>query len=149
MYIFKRRSPSSSSAKVSPEKTSSPSLGQPANSSGSETDTSSTLKGDDSNLATQDVTSNKPVQDKVVESETPLDPLHDEFVSTAYPNLQGNLKLKTDDPKLAVEPDSSTGTLASFKNLDTFGDQFLVDKPDDAEGDKSGDEQEEVVLDLR
>lgn len=82
-YIFKRRFPSSSSAKVSPDKTSSPSLGQPTNSSGSETDTSSTLKGDDSNLATQDVTSNKPVQDKAVGSETPIDPLHDEFVSTA------------------------------------------------------------------
>lgn len=144
-YIFKKRSPTSSSAKISSDNAPSPSLGQPAKSSNSETDTSSAPKGDESNFATQDVTSHQLVQDKPVESVPPVDPLDDEFVSTAYPDLQGNLKLKTDDPKLAVEPDSSTGTLASYKNLDTFGDQFLVDKPDDAEGDKFGDERGEVV----
>lgn len=78
-------------------------------------------------------------------TETPLDPLHDKFVSTAYPIIQGNLKLKTDDPKLVVEPDSSTGTLASFKNIATYGDQFLVDKPNESEVEKSSDEREEVV----
>lgn len=121
----------------------SPSLVQQANSSQSETDTNSSQKGDDSTL--RDVTSDKPITDVAGVTETPLDPLHDEFVSTTYPNIQGNLKLKTDDPKLAVEPDSSTGTLASFKNLDTYGDQFLVDKPNESEVEKLGDEREEVI----
>lgn len=144
-YILKKRSPTSSSAKISPENAPSPSLEQPAYSSGSETHSSSTLKGNVSIVATQDDTSTIPVQDKTVESETPFGSLHDEFVSTAYPDLQGNLKHKTDDPKLAMEPDSPTGTLASLKNLDTFGDQFLVDNSEDTEGGKSGDEREEVV----
>jgi hypothetical protein len=63
-YILKRRSPTSSSAKLSSENVSSPSLGQPAKSSSSETDTSSAPKGDELHLSTQDVTNQQPVQDK-------------------------------------------------------------------------------------
>jgi hypothetical protein len=132
-FILKRRSPEPSNVIDSSDKTMphSPSLVQQPSSSESETDTNSSQKGDDSTL--RDVTSDNPITDEAGVIEKPLDPLHDEFVSTAYPNIQGNLKLMTDDPKLAVEPDSSTGILDSFKNLDTYGDQFLVDKPNESE----------------
>ena len=52
------------------------------------------------------------------------------FLTTAYPEVQENLKLKSDDHhELTMEPEYSMGTLASFKNLEIFGDQFLMDKP--------------------
>lgn len=94
---------------------------------------------------TRDITSDKPFQVQEGVTETPLDPLHEEFVSTAYPNIQENLKFKSDDHKLVEEPDSSTGTLASYKNLETYGYQFLVDKPNESEVEKSSDEREEVI----
>ncbi|GJW99113.1 hypothetical protein Tco_0180921 [Tanacetum coccineum] len=42
----------------------------------------------------------------------------EEFSTTAYPNVQGNIKLLTEDQVILEEPDSSTGTLSSLQNLD-------------------------------
>ncbi|GKD06766.1 hypothetical protein Tco_1181740 [Tanacetum coccineum] len=54
-----------------------------------------------------------------------------EFTTTAYPNVQENLKLPTEDQVRLEEPISSAGTLSSLQNLDkelSFADQFLVEK---------------------
>ncbi|GKC21506.1 hypothetical protein Tco_1023656 [Tanacetum coccineum] len=46
------------------------------------------------------------------------DQIDEEFTTTAYPNVQENLKLPTEDQVILEEPASSTGTLSSLQNLD-------------------------------
>ncbi|GJW10020.1 hypothetical protein Tco_1575847 [Tanacetum coccineum] len=56
--------------------------------------------------------------------------MDEEFTTMAYPNVQENLKLPTEDQVRLEEPASSTGTLSSLQNLDkelSFADQFLVE----------------------
>lgn len=67
-----------------------------------------------------ETSSDKPLQEQERGTGRPLDTLHEEYVSTSYPHVHKNLKLKSEDEKLNIEPDSSTGTLASYTNLDTF-----------------------------
>ncbi|GKA71767.1 hypothetical protein Tco_0777906 [Tanacetum coccineum] len=58
--------------------------------------------------------------------------MDEEFIATAYPNIQENLKPTVDDPVIPAEPASSTGTLSSLQYLAkdfSFGDQFFNDKP--------------------
>ncbi|GKE16241.1 hypothetical protein Tco_1423818, partial [Tanacetum coccineum] len=58
--------------------------------------------------------------------------IDEEFTTTSYPNIQGNLKLLTEDQVILKEPASSTETLSSLQNLDkdlSFTDQFFVEKP--------------------
>nr|GEZ59585.1 hypothetical protein [Tanacetum cinerariifolium] len=45
--------------------------------------------------------------------------IDEEFTTTAYPNVQENLKLPTEDQLIFEDPASSTGTLSSLQNLDT------------------------------
>ncbi|GKF99086.1 hypothetical protein Tco_0297869, partial [Tanacetum coccineum] len=40
--------------------------------------------------------------------------MDEEFTTTAYPNVQENLKLPTEDQVILEEPASSTGTLSSL-----------------------------------
>ncbi|GJT68168.1 hypothetical protein Tco_1019648 [Tanacetum coccineum] len=66
--------------------------------------------------------------------------MDEEFTATAYPNIQENLKLTVDDPVIPEEPASSTGTLSSLQHLAkdfSFGDQFLNDKPSEANNEKT------------
>ncbi|GJX67525.1 hypothetical protein Tco_0303252, partial [Tanacetum coccineum] len=54
------------------------------------------------------------------------------FTTTAYLNVQENLKLPTEDQVILEEPARSTGTLSSLQNLDkdlSFTDQFFMEKP--------------------
>ncbi|GJS51341.1 hypothetical protein Tco_0624703 [Tanacetum coccineum] len=63
-----------------------------------------------------------------------------EFTTTAYPNVQENLKLTVDEPVILEEPASSTGTLSSLQHLAkdfSFGDQFFNDKPSEASNEKT------------
>ncbi|GJS15431.1 hypothetical protein Tco_0409903 [Tanacetum coccineum] len=62
------------------------------------------------------------------------------FTATAYPDVQENLKLTVDEQVLPEEPVSSTGTLSSLQHLAkdfSFGDQFLNDKPSEADNEKT------------
>ncbi|GJW57010.1 hypothetical protein Tco_0103741 [Tanacetum coccineum] len=62
------------------------------------------------------------------------------FLATAYPNVQENLKLTTNEQVIPEEPASSTGTLSSLQQLGkdfSFGDQFFNDKPSDAENEEA------------
>ncbi|GJT01149.1 hypothetical protein Tco_0822318 [Tanacetum coccineum] len=62
------------------------------------------------------------------------------FTAMAYPNVQENLKLTTNEQVIPEEPASSTGTLSSLQQLGkdfSFGDQFFNDKPSDAENEKT------------
>ncbi|GJY43690.1 retrovirus-related pol polyprotein from transposon TNT 1-94 [Tanacetum coccineum] len=55
----------------------------------------------------------------------------EEFTTTAYPSVQENLKLPTEDQVRLEEPASSAGTLSSLQNLDkelSFTNQFLMEK---------------------
>lgn len=73
----------------------------------------------------------------------------DDFVASIYPGVQVNLKLKSDEQELTIEPDSSTGTLSSFKQLDhefTFGDLDIDDKHDGKEIEKSSNEPEVISM---
>ncbi|GJX79857.1 retrovirus-related pol polyprotein from transposon TNT 1-94, partial [Tanacetum coccineum] len=66
--------------------------------------------------------------------------MNEEFIATAYPNIQENLKLTVDDPVIPEEPASSTGTLSSLQHLAkdfSFGDQFFNDKPPEANNEKA------------
>ncbi|GKB47921.1 hypothetical protein Tco_0898674 [Tanacetum coccineum] len=66
--------------------------------------------------------------------------MDDEFTATAYPKVQENLKLPTEGEVRFEEPASSAGTLSSMKNLDKdlrFTDQFLVEKSQEDEPEKS------------
>ncbi|GJX16206.1 hypothetical protein Tco_0217038 [Tanacetum coccineum] len=65
--------------------------------------------------------------------------MDEEFTTTAYPNVQENLKLPTKDQVILEEPASSTRTLSSLQNLDkdlSFTDQFFMEKPHEEESGK-------------
>nr|GEU44767.1 hypothetical protein [Tanacetum cinerariifolium] len=69
----------------------------------------------------------------------------EEFTTTAYPNVQENLKLPSEDQVILEEPASSTGTFSSLKNLEkelSFTDQFFVKKQQEEEPRKSNAEAE-------
>ncbi|GJS66989.1 hypothetical protein Tco_0681553 [Tanacetum coccineum] len=71
--------------------------------------------------------------------------MDEEFTTTAYPNVQENLKLPTEDQVRLEEPASSAGTLSSLLNLDkelSFADQFLVEKSREDEPEKTNTESE-------
>ncbi|GJY60530.1 monodehydroascorbate reductase [Tanacetum coccineum] len=71
--------------------------------------------------------------------------MDEEFTITAYPNVQENLKLPTEGEVRLEEPASSAGTLSSLQNLDkelSFADQFLVDKSQEDEPEKTNTELE-------
>ncbi|GKE41208.1 hypothetical protein Tco_1464613, partial [Tanacetum coccineum] len=62
------------------------------------------------------------------------------FTVAAYPDVQENLKLTVDEQVILEEPVSSTGTLSSLQHLAkdfSFGDQFLNDKPSEADNEKT------------
>ncbi|GJV32823.1 retrovirus-related pol polyprotein from transposon TNT 1-94 [Tanacetum coccineum] len=74
-----------------------------------------------------------------------LEQMDEEFTTTAYPNVQENLKLLTEDQVILEEPASSIGTLSSLQNLDkdlSFTDQFFVEKPQEEEPGKTNAEAE-------
>ncbi|GJZ45998.1 retrovirus-related pol polyprotein from transposon TNT 1-94 [Tanacetum coccineum] len=71
--------------------------------------------------------------------------IDEEFTTTAYPNVQENLKLLTEDQVILEEPASSTRTLSSLQNLDkdlSFTNQFFVEKPREKEPGKTNAEAE-------
>ncbi|GKC24938.1 hypothetical protein Tco_1027088, partial [Tanacetum coccineum] len=71
--------------------------------------------------------------------------MDEEFTTTAYPNVQENLKLPTKDQVVLEEPASSIGTLSSLQNLDkelSFTNQFLVEKSQEDEPEKTNIESE-------
>nr|GEV15362.1 hypothetical protein [Tanacetum cinerariifolium] len=62
--------------------------------------------------------------------------IYEGFTATIYPNVEENLKLAVEEPVLLEQPASSSGTLSSLQHLSrdfTFGDQFLCDKPSNAD----------------
>nr|GEU41327.1 hypothetical protein [Tanacetum cinerariifolium] len=62
--------------------------------------------------------------------------MDEEFTTTAYPNVQENLKLPSEDPVILEEHASSTGTLSSLQNLEkelSFTDQFFIEKQQEEE----------------
>ncbi|GKF50217.1 hypothetical protein Tco_0146684, partial [Tanacetum coccineum] len=62
------------------------------------------------------------------------------FTAMAYPDVQENLKLTIAEQMIPEEPVSSTGTLSSLQHLAkdfSFGDQFLNDKPSEADNEKT------------
>nr|GEX61315.1 hypothetical protein [Tanacetum cinerariifolium] len=68
-----------------------------------------------------------------------------EFTTTAYPNVQENLKLPSEDLVILKEPTSSTRTLSSLQNLEkelSFTDQFFVEKQHEKEPGKSNTKAE-------
>ncbi|GJR29969.1 hypothetical protein Tco_1106201 [Tanacetum coccineum] len=71
-----------------------------------------------------------PVQSHVDLAEPNPDPMHEDFVATVYPQVHESLKHPYEEHVHLENPQSSTETLSSMKNLDnfTFGDQFIVDK---------------------
>ncbi|GJX98529.1 hypothetical protein Tco_0355548 [Tanacetum coccineum] len=83
-------------------------------------------------------------------AESQLQPSHvekmdEEFTTTAYLNVQENLKLLTKDQVILEEPASSTRTLSSLQNLDkdlSFTNQFFVEKPKEEEPGKTNAEAE-------
>ncbi|GJX89011.1 monodehydroascorbate reductase [Tanacetum coccineum] len=82
-------------------------------------------------------------------SDTSIQPnpkqMDEEFTTTAYPNVQENLKLLTKSEVRLEEPASSAGTLSSLQNLDnelSFADQFLVEKSQEDKPEKTNIESE-------
>ncbi|GJT88610.1 retrovirus-related pol polyprotein from transposon TNT 1-94 [Tanacetum coccineum] len=71
--------------------------------------------------------------------------MDEEFTTTAYPNVHENLKLPTEDQVRLEEPASSAGTLSSLQHLDkelSFADQFLVEKSQEDEPEKTNTKSE-------
>ncbi|GJW27710.1 retrovirus-related pol polyprotein from transposon TNT 1-94 [Tanacetum coccineum] len=82
-------------------------------------------------------------------SDTSIQPntmqMDEEFTTTAYPNVQENLKLPTEGELRLEEPAGSAGTLSSLQHLDkelSFADQFLVEKSQEDEPAKTNTESE-------
>ncbi|GJX81917.1 hypothetical protein Tco_0331398 [Tanacetum coccineum] len=89
----------------------------------------------------------KPMDLAVSDSSIQQNPeqLDEEFTTTAYPNVQENLKLPTEDQVILEEPASSTRTLSSLQHLEkelSFTDQFFVEKPQEEELEKTNAESE-------
>nr|GEU42131.1 monodehydroascorbate reductase [Tanacetum cinerariifolium] len=75
--------------------------------------------------------------------------IYEGFTATIYPNVQDNLKLAVEELVLLEDPASSSGTLSSLQHLSrdfTFGDQFLCDKPSDA--DKSAETEVKSMVNV-
>ncbi|GKA75457.1 hypothetical protein Tco_0781835 [Tanacetum coccineum] len=73
------------------------------------------------------------------------------FIATAYPEVQENLKLTVDEQMNPEEPVSSTGMLSSLQHLTkdfSYGDQFIDDKPSEANSEKTttDTEAESIVI---
>nr|GFD26966.1 hypothetical protein [Tanacetum cinerariifolium] len=71
--------------------------------------------------------------------------MDEESTTIAYPNIQENLKLLTEDQVILEEPASSTGTLSSLQNLEkelSFTNQFFVEKPHEQKPEKTNAESE-------
>ncbi|GJU66699.1 hypothetical protein Tco_1252958 [Tanacetum coccineum] len=67
------------------------------------------------------------------------------FITTAYPEVQENLKLTANEQMILEEPVSSTGKLCSLQHLTkdfSYGDQFIDDKPSEANNEKTTAETE-------
>ncbi|GJZ27210.1 hypothetical protein Tco_0571463 [Tanacetum coccineum] len=82
-------------------------------------------------------------------SDTSIQPnpeqMDEELTTTAYQNVQENLKLPTEGEVRLEEPASSAGTLSSLQNLDkelSFTDKFLVEKSQEDELEKTNTESE-------
>ncbi|GKG46397.1 hypothetical protein Tco_0501243, partial [Tanacetum coccineum] len=78
--------------------------------------------------------------------------MDEDFYATAYPKIHENLKLRTDEHVILENPESSSATPSSMKNLDeteNFRDQFLNDKPtkDDQEKTNVVDETDSIIPD--
>ncbi|GJU01485.1 hypothetical protein Tco_1111823 [Tanacetum coccineum] len=74
-----------------------------------------------------------------------LEQIDEEFTTTAYPNVQENLKLPTKDQVIIEEPASSTRTLSSLQNLDkelSFTNQLFIEKPQEKEPEKTNTKSE-------
>ncbi|GJU58986.1 hypothetical protein Tco_1236752 [Tanacetum coccineum] len=66
--------------------------------------------------------------------------MDERFTAAAYPDIQENLKLTVDEQVIPEEPVSCTRTLSSLQHLAkdfSFGDQFLNDKPSEADNEKT------------
>ncbi|GJT70024.1 hypothetical protein Tco_1029310 [Tanacetum coccineum] len=71
--------------------------------------------------------------------------MDEEFTTTAYPNVQENLKLPTEDHVILEEPASSSGTLSSLQYLEkdlSFTDQLFVENSQEEEPGKTNAEAE-------
>ncbi|GKD48838.1 hypothetical protein Tco_1277814 [Tanacetum coccineum] len=84
---------------------------------------------------------------EVTDTSSQLNPeqMDEEFTTTAYSNVQENLKLPTEGEVRLEEPASSAGTLSSLQNLNkelSFTDQFLVEKSQEDKPEKTNTEAE-------
>ncbi|GJR87284.1 hypothetical protein Tco_0211295 [Tanacetum coccineum] len=71
--------------------------------------------------------------------------MDEEFTTTAYPNVQENLKLPTEDQVRLEKPANSVGTLSSLQNLNkefSFTNQFLEEKSREDEPEKTNTKSE-------
>nr|GEW29914.1 copia protein [Tanacetum cinerariifolium] len=71
--------------------------------------------------------------------------MDEEFTTTAYVNVQDNLKLPTEEHVILKEPTSSTRTLSSLQNLKkeiSFTYQFFMEKTQEEEPKKTNAESE-------
>nr|GEV86142.1 hypothetical protein [Tanacetum cinerariifolium] len=100
-------------------------------------------------LADSEIDSDVPdismAKDTEMEVTYTVTPIHEEFTSLMYPNVQDNRKLPVEEQVILEEPTSSTGTLSSLHHLDkdfNFSDQFLNDKSSDVEKEKTHAEAE-------
>ena len=82
-------------------------------------------------------------------SDTSIQPnpkqMNEEFTTTAYLNVQENLKLPTEGDERLEEPANSARTLSSLQQLDkelSFADQFLAEKSQEDEPEKPNNEAE-------
>ncbi|GKC71824.1 hypothetical protein Tco_1117707, partial [Tanacetum coccineum] len=90
-------------------------------------------------LTEEDQAGPNPGQSHVALARPNPEPMHEDFVSTVYPQVHESLK-HTDKEHVYLEnPLSSTRTLSSMKNLNNFNfsDQFFNDKPTEEEPETS------------
>ncbi|GJX33539.1 hypothetical protein Tco_0243394 [Tanacetum coccineum] len=93
----------------------------------------------------EDQAGSNPGQSHAVQARPNLEPMHEDFLTTVYPQVHESLKLTTEEYIHIENPPSSFGTLSSMNNLDdafTFGDQFLNDKSSEDEPRKTNVETE-------
>ena len=107
-YVLKKRSPVRSEfiSTIEEESDQSPERSHKNSSSDTESDQPKDTNEEPQTDVNNPMDSDQITQTHDLSGDHPQDNLQDEFVSTAYPNVQENLKLPTEEPKMTIEHDS-------------------------------------------
>ncbi|GKC53469.1 hypothetical protein Tco_1076214 [Tanacetum coccineum] len=101
------------------------------------------LAGSNLDLHQEDQARPNPSSRCVDQTRPDFKPIHKKFLTSAYSRVRINLKIVAEEQARLENPTTSSETISSLKNLEdpfTYGDQFLLDKENEEELEKTAQE---------